>query len=329
MDSQKRPEKSGPDANWGYRRQGLANLLRMGHCAPTVMQTLLDVSSAEKVWMVRLSAGMPGGIGNTGHECGGLTSPLAQMGIRFGLHHDDQGLPEIFDRGHALSQQFIACHKTMKCREIRGKDRFPRHCILPVLRSPEIFLSALEGDQREAIPASSRVAYSRLYAHMVENHFHCARAVLSYLGYAPDELPELFDAVSAFMGGTLFMGRTCSAFTAGVMGLGLKAGEIENSPIRVVRLLAIMTVGGKAFDDRLNKFNPSMNRGYRLARWFTNEFGSTQCRAITQCDFSNLAGVGGYIQNDWITKCRGIAEKVAGKVQEILGELQGVEGFSH
>jgi hypothetical protein len=31
------------------------------------------------------------------------------------------------------------------------------------------------------------------------------------------------------MGGTLFMGRTCGAFIAGVMAIGLEAGEIEDS----------------------------------------------------------------------------------------------------
>ena len=88
---------------------------------------------------------------------------------------------------------------------------------------------------------------------------------------------------------------TCSAFTAGVMAIGLRAGEIEDSRLRVIRLLAIMTVGGDAFDDRLNKFNPSMNAGYRLSRWFANEYGSTQCRKITGCDFADAKGVSDYI----------------------------------
>lgn len=48
--------------NWTYRRRGFSNLLRMGHCAPTAMQTILDVSSTDKEWLVRLSAGMPGGL---------------------------------------------------------------------------------------------------------------------------------------------------------------------------------------------------------------------------------------------------------------------------
>ena len=55
----------------------------MGHCAPTVTQTLLDASDAEAPWLVKLTAGLPGGIGNTGGECGGVTAPL----ILFGLRH--------------------------------------------------------------------------------------------------------------------------------------------------------------------------------------------------------------------------------------------------
>ena len=103
------------------------------------------------------------------------------------------------------------------------------------------------------------------------------------------------------------MGKTCSAFTAGVMAIGLRAGEIEDSPLRVIRLLAIMTAGGNAFDERINKFNRSMNRGYKLSKWFTKEFGSTQCQAITGCDFSDPTGVSNYIEGDQIKKCRTIA----------------------
>jgi hypothetical protein len=228
----------------------------------------------------------------------------------------------IFDKGHALCQNFLTCHKTLQCREIRKKDRFPRHCIAPVTRSPELFLAALDRSRQEAIPTARRATYSRLYSHLVENDFHCAQAVLNHLGYIPTGDQELFDAASAFIGGTLFMGKTCSAFTAGVMAVGLKAGEIENNPLRVIRLLAIMTAGGNAFDDRLNKFNPSMNRGYRLSKWFVKEFGSTQCQAVTGCDFSTQEGVSKYIEGDQVSRCRLIAKKVSEKVES---ELQNAE----
>jgi Putative redox-active protein (C_GCAxxG_C_C) len=62
------------------RNKSLRNLLRMGHCAPTVMQTMLDTSDANSTWLVTMTAGLPGGIGNTGGECGGLTAPLILMG---------------------------------------------------------------------------------------------------------------------------------------------------------------------------------------------------------------------------------------------------------
>lgn len=318
MENQNRPHEAGVDPNWNYRQQSFANLLRMGHCAPTVMQTILDISSTGKEWLVKLSAGMPGGIGNTGFECGAVTSPLAMLGLRYGLRKVDHELPVIFDRGYALCQHFLVRQKTLNCREIRGNDHFPKHCIPPVLRAPELFMAALDGNHEDAIPGDRRESYSKLYSHLLENNFHCAQEVLIHLGYGPEQDQELLDVTSAFMGGTLFMGRTCSALTAGVMAIGLRTGEIENSRLRVIRLLALMTVGGNAFDEKINKFNRSMNRGYRLSRWFTKEFGSTQCQAITQCDFSDLTGVNKYIEGDNVTRCKQIGEKVAVKVQAMI-----------
>ena len=307
-------------SQWLYWRLSLSNLLRMGHCAPTVMQTLLDVSGTQKEWLVKLSAGMPGGIGNTGFECGAVTSPLALLGLHYGLREMDQGLPVIFERGYALCRHFLACHKALQCKQIRNKDRFPRHCIRPVYLAPDLFLTAVTNNSRDAIPAEIRESYRRLYSHLLEKNFHCAQAVFDHLHYAASEHQELFDAVSAFMGGTLFMGMTCSAFTAGVMAVGLRSGEIENSPPRVIRMIARMTTGGNAFDETINKFNRSMNTGYRMSKWFIREFGSTQCQAITQCDFSTQAGVSKYIESDCVTKCSEITEKVAERVQKTLAD---------
>ena len=305
-----------------YYVPAMGNLIHMGHCAPTVMKTLLDISSADKEWLLRLSAGMPGGIGNTGHECGGVTSPLVMLGTQFGLRKADGSLPEIFDRGHALCQNFVTCHHTLECKLIRGNDHFPRHCIPPVLRSPGFFVEAQNGYHSDPLTPSARASYTRLYAYLSSNNFHCAKAVFLNLGYNPEKDQELFDAVSAFMGGTLFMGRTCSAFTAGVMAIGLRVGEIEDNPLRVIRLLAIMTIDGNAFDDRLNKFNHSMNLGYKLSKWFAKEYGSTQCQAITGCDFSDPQGVNDYIDHGCLTSCQQIAEKVAAKVQAMISSIE-------
>ena len=49
------------------------------------------------------------------------------------------------------------------------------------------------------------------------------------------------------------------------------------------------------------------------------------CREITQCDFSSLKDVTGYIENDTLTQCKIIAEKVARQAERII-EQKGV-GF--
>ena len=93
-------------------------------------------------------------------------------------------------------------------------------------------MDALDGNHQEAIPAvvgQRTPGCTRTWSKMIST---APRLCLSTSVTPPAEHRELFDAVSAFMGGTLFMGKTCSAFTAGVMAIGLQAGEIENSYLR-------------------------------------------------------------------------------------------------
>jgi alcohol dehydrogenase class IV len=157
---------------------------------------------------------------------------------------------------------------------------------------------------------------------MKQCNFHCAHEVYHQLGDTIPVNQELLNATSAFMGGTLFKGLTCSAYTAGVMAIGLKIGEIENNYLRVARMLTLMVSGGHPFGDELNKFNRAINTGHRLSKWFRAEFGSTQCQAITQCDFSCPAGVESYIAGNGVTKCRTIARMVAEQVQNILNTAE-------
>jgi hypothetical protein len=135
---------------------------------------------------------------------------------------------------------------------------------------------------------------------------------------------ELIDGTSGFICGTAFKGLTCSAFTAGLMTIGLKLGEIEDSFPRVVRMLAIMISGGNAFADHLNKFNRLMNIGNKMSKWFKKEFGSTLCSEITQCDFSSLGNVHRYIENGSVTSCKIITEKVARQAERIIKQ-KGVD----
>jgi C_GCAxxG_C_C family probable redox protein len=111
------------------RRRGLANILRMGHCAPSIMQAMLDVSETDAGWLVKLMAGLPGGIGNTGNECGGITAPLVLLGLRYGEEKTAHGLPVVVYKGHDLLRRFEVREGTTACRDILGNARVPLRCI--------------------------------------------------------------------------------------------------------------------------------------------------------------------------------------------------------
>jgi hypothetical protein len=311
-------EDLAPTATAKLRRRSVGNLLRMGHCAPTVMKTLLDASGSAARWPVMLTAGLPGGIGNTGGECGGLTAPLVLLGLEHGRRETDDGLPVVVDAGHDLLARFADRQGTTQCREIRGASRVPVRCIGVVREAPVTCAACLNEPVAGAVTPEAREAYRRLYEHWKQRGFHCADAVLDECGTSPAPDEERRDAVTAFMGGTLLTGMTCSALTAGVMALGLSLGEIENSHARVARMIATMAVGGDAMVDGLNAFNRVMNLGHELSEWFDGEFGSTQCRVLTRCDFAATADVIDYIGRDGTDGCARLARRVADRVSVMV-----------
>jgi hypothetical protein len=302
------------------RRRSVANLLRMGHCAPTVMQTVVDASAGEAKWLVKLAAGLPGGIGNTRGECGGLTAPLLVIGLRHRRDEMADGLPVAVDTGCDLLQRFEAAHGSTECRAILGDARLPLRCVGVVRQAPSMCAQCLAaGAEGDVLPPPTREAYRELYAHWRERDFHCADAAFDGAVGSAAASADLRDATTCFMGGTLFTGRTCSALTAGVMALGLARGKIEDSRPRVLRMLATMAAGRDATADRLNAFNPVVNLGHELAAWFGDTFESTQCRALTGCDFASADDVRAYVTHDGTAGCERIARAVAARVAELIG----------
>lgn len=300
-----------------YRGMCMGNMLRMGHCAPAVMRTILDISERREDWPVRLVAGLPGGIGNTGFECGGLTSPVAMLGRSCGLKAMHEGLPLVIYKGRDYFQRFVDFNKTCLCSEIQGKKGMMA-CMRAMRHAPELFVKTLSGEGIEDISGMERKALTSLYSHFMVKKFHCANSVFEKLKDLIRVDRELLSCGSGFIGGTLFKGMTCCAFTAGVMAVGLALAEIEDSRLRVIRMIALMMTGGDALRDDINKFNKIMNIGNRLSEWFRKEYGSTQCRDITRCDFSNLSGVKGFQRSRRIEQCRRIADSVARRAREII-----------
>jgi Putative redox-active protein (C_GCAxxG_C_C) len=305
-----------------FRGRSLRNMLKMGHCAPAAMKTILDICGSAEEWPVRAAAGLPGGIGDTGFECGGITSPLLLLGLRYGLREPRNGLPLVFYKGHDYFRRFVDRNSTPLCREIRGDNFRLTRCIKAVCTSPEIAASACSGDSSNAIAGEQLEAYALLYSHMAARGFHCAHQVFHRLSPVIPLTRELHDATSGYLGGTLFKGMTCSAYAAGVMALGLRMAEIEDSLPRVMRMIVLMKTGRNAFADHLNKFNRIMRLGNSLSCWFKEEFGDTQCQAITGCDFSSPAAVARYIETDALARCQEIAEKVARKVLSLSQTVQ-------
>lgn len=298
------------------RGRALANLLRMGHCAPTVMKTLLDELGLDSAWLVRLVAGLPGGIGNSRNECGGITAPMVLLGLRHARDPAIAGLPVVVHRGHVLLQSFRERHGSTSCRDILGDARLPLPCVGVVRVAPERCL-AVDSDGGSTVAGERLEAYVRLHGHLVRNGFHCAHEVLQHAPAALTGERNLAAATEAFVGGTAFAGMTCSALAAGVMLIGLAFGEVENSRPRVLRMVATMAVGGNAFSNDLNAFNRAMNLGHELARWFEGAFGSTQCREVTGCDFATLAEVERYVEGGTLRRCRDICRAVAARVDAI------------
>lgn len=156
-------------------RRAVSNLLRMGHCAPSVARTLADLGPGGDAWLVRLAAGLPGGIGNTRAECGGVTGTLLVLGPRAGGRRA-QCLPVVVEQGQALCRRFEACHGSISCRDILGDRRLPLPCIGVVRRSPALLAEALAAGGTADTAPGAPAAYRRLFAHLAEVRFHCAHA---------------------------------------------------------------------------------------------------------------------------------------------------------
>jgi C_GCAxxG_C_C family probable redox protein len=115
------------------------------------MQTVLDINHTQREDLVKLIAGMPGGIGNTGFECGGITSPLVILGLNHRLREMHDGLPRIFDLGHEYYQRFSNENGASFCKAIQN-PRLPVRCIHAVRHSPELLAETIESDHHPVIP---------------------------------------------------------------------------------------------------------------------------------------------------------------------------------
>jgi len=298
----------------------MGTMLRMGHCAPTVMHTLIEKGRRDTDYtrLITLSSGLPGGIGNMGCECGGVTSSLMHLGLTPGMDEEVEGVPLFIHVGRNYMKAFHTMHKSLRCDGINTPKSGMEACMNAVCSAKGLVSRAKLIGGTDLLSADLIKEYERLLNVFRDASFHCAHSVLSGVSDLIDYDTIIGDATRGFIGGTALSGLTCGAFTAGVVAIGSAIGEIEDSVPRVLRMMWMMKNGKDALADDVNAFNRPMNVGTVLGEWFTEQFGSTQCREIIGADISTPKGVEKYIEGDGVQRCRNITDETAEKVRELL-----------
>ncbi len=287
------------------------NVKRMGHCAPSVMQTLLDINNIRNDRLVLYSGAMAGGIAGSDTECGVLTAPLMFIGFRAG---DLESIPEkleILSKAQSYINEFTAINGTSFCRNIRMKGM--KTCRKVMYNFYEHFSHAISNPV--SFPDETKASYSMLLNAFDKNKFHCVNNVLKSLEGKITINQEMLDSAWLFNGGLAMLNRTCGALAAGVIALSSVTARREDSYKRVETMNRLLKEGNnRAMDEEINNFNRSINLSDELGAWFRNEFGTTSCYDIWKYNFEKFNDAENYISGQCMKQCRYISQKVADQV---------------
>ncbi len=296
------------------RRRAANNLAKMGHCAPAVMQTLLEMNDIQNTGLILYAAGFAGGIAGSGTECGALTAPLMFMSYQNNDFQDIEKKINLLERAQSLMKEFTEYNGSPLCLNIRSRGmhecrRTIHNFHKPYQRASDITLH---------FPVETKESWKLLLNEFEKNKFHCAHNVLKSAGNKFHVTKDLLDASWIFIGGLAMLNRTCGALAAGVMALSSATAKIEDSHSRVAQMNRLLRKGdNKAMDESINNFNRSINLSDELGLWFRNEFGSTSCHDIWQYDFSKIRDVEDFITGKCMAHCTVMGEKVVQKIKSM------------
>ena len=291
------------------------NYHRMGHCAPSIMQTLLEYNNIHNPELVKITGAMAGGIAGPEMECGALTAPLMFLGFQKGIPADINEKLLFITQIQSYYNKFYHYNGSTICTNIR--DRHDGGCWKAISGFYNEFTSSRKNPLK--LPAEMEKSYSILLNAFNDNGFHCAHNVLERLKMSVDIKKELYDASWPFIGGIAMLNRTCGALAAGVMALSSSLARIETSFFRVQRMNKLLKENDdNAMNDDINNFNKAINAGRELGTWFRKEFRSTTCLSLCGYNFSQTKDANNYLSDGCMNHCSLIAEKVAGKVKSIL-----------
>ena len=295
--------------------RAINNVRRMGHCAPSVMQTLLDINDVQNTNMVIYAGAMAGGIAGTNMECGALTAPLMFIGFQNNNLDSIPGKIDVICKAQSYVNKFTAFNGSTICSRIRQKGNSA--CMKTIRTFYEPFSEAVTS--LVPLPDETKESYSLLLKAFDDNKFHCVQNVFNDLNSNFPITKELLDASWLFIGGIALLNRTCGALAGGVLALSSKTAKIENSYSRVARMNRLLrNQNNEAMNEEVNNFNRSINYSEELGHWFRNEFGSTTCYDIWRSNFSNKEDVENYLNGHCMLQCSYIAKKVAQKVNMMV-----------
>jgi hypothetical protein len=295
--------------------RSLNNALRMGHCAPCVMQTLLEMHDVEHTPMVLYAGALAGGIAGSETECGCLTAPLMFMGYQQKELNSTADKLELIRKSQGYVKEFSAYYDSEICSRIRRDGLVS--CIKTMCTFHKPLDRAISGP--ECMPAEAKESYSRLMAAFTAQEFHCAHTVLDKLQDKLAITRALLDSSWIFIGGLAFLNWTCGALAAGAMALGALTAKLEDSYPRVAKMNWLLMNGdARAMNEEINNFNRSILLSEELGSWFRNEFGFLACHDIWGYDFSKLNDSERYLSGYCMNHCKLMAHKVAQKVRTLV-----------
>jgi hypothetical protein len=292
-----------------------ANALKMGHCAPAVMQTLLETRQCQNEALVRAVGGLPG-IGGPG-ECGGVVSPLMVLALEDPQPAPAGEVPKSILLGQEYLRRFREVHGSVLCRDIG--EHCMRCCYRAIVLSPPLFDQVAQ--DKASASESTSVVWARFSSALERARFHCAHWVLDDLRDVVEVTQEMRAAAAIFVGGIALSGSTCGTLAAGAMAMSAQVSGIERSRWRTLKMFATMLFSvERALRDPMNAFNPAIRISTSLARWFGKQFGSVRCSDLTHMDIASPDSVERFSAGPGLESCKERARQVAAKVRELLAE---------
>lgn len=295
--------------------KSLIDVLKKGHCAPSIMYTLLDYLHKQDDNIVRLTSGFPGGMGLS-LECGGITAPIMFLGLQYGYENKSGEIPELISLGINHLNIFKDVHNSIMCSDIINKKN---GCKNVIATSPKICFYCMKNYKKfNQIDEQTKTAYSKFLDHINNNSFHCTHSVLMNLKDKIEINPDLLKASWGFVGGTVMQGHTCGALYAGVFAISAKYGDVEKSFSRVIKLMKMRGKGENVDSEELNKFHKAMNISKEFGKWFETNFKCTQCRDLILADLSSNEDVDNYVSKNKIEYCKKLCNEVTEKLIKII-----------